>query len=63
MRGGNQIAYYKYNNQTPAPRDFLTSSRIHGCAGGSKKKSNRLLTKIPTFHFPFLGIPENEMIM
>jgi len=41
MRGGNQIAYYKLNNQNPAPRDFLTSSRIHGCAGGSKKKFSR----------------------
>jgi len=42
QRGGSQIAYYKYNNQTPAPRDFLTSSRIHGCAGGSKKKSRKV---------------------
>jgi len=41
-KGGSQIAYYKYNNQTPAPRDFLTSSRIHGCAGGSKKKSRKI---------------------
>lgn len=38
LKGGNQIAYYKFNNQNPAPRDFLTSSRIHGCAGGSRKK-------------------------
>ena len=38
MKGGNQVAYYKYNTQNPAPRDFLTSSRIHGCAGGSKRK-------------------------
>jgi hypothetical protein len=37
MRGGNQIAYYKLNDQNPAPRDFLTSSRIHGCAGGARK--------------------------
>ena len=42
QRGGSQIAYYKYNNQTPAPRDLLTSSRIHGCAGGSKKKSRKV---------------------
>lgn len=42
MKGGSQIAYYKYNNQTPAPRDFLSSSRIHGCAGGSKKKSKKV---------------------
>lgn len=40
-KGGNQIAYYKYNNQTPAPRDFLTSSRLHGCSGGSKRKSRK----------------------
>ncbi len=38
LKGGNKIAYYKLNNQNPAPRDFLTSSRIHGCAGGSRKK-------------------------
>lgn len=43
QRGGSQIAYYKYNNQTPAPRDFLTSSRIHGCAGGSKNKSRKVI--------------------
>lgn len=42
MRGGSQIAYYKYNNQTPAPRDFLTSSRIHGCAGGSRKRTRKV---------------------
>ena len=41
MKGGNQIAYYKFNNQNPAPRDFLTSSIIHGCAGGSRKKIRR----------------------
>ena len=41
QRGGSQIAYYKYNNQTPAPRDFLTSSRLHGCSGGSKRKSRK----------------------
>jgi len=41
MRGGNQIAYYKLNNQNPAPRDFLTSSRINGCAGGANKKFSR----------------------
>jgi hypothetical protein len=42
QRGGSQFAYYKYNNQTPAPRDFLTSSRIHGCAGGSRKQSRKI---------------------
>ena len=42
MRGGNQIAYYKLNTQNPAPRDFLTSSRIHGCAGGGKKMTRKI---------------------
>lgn len=44
-RGGSQITYYKYNNQTPAPRDFLTSSRIHGCSGGAKKYKRKYKTK------------------
>jgi len=45
MRGGNQIAYYKLNNQNPAPRDFLTSSRINGCAGGANKKFSRKMRR------------------
>lgn len=44
-KGGSQITYYKYNNQTPAPRDFLTSSRIHGCSGGAKKYKRKYKTK------------------
>ena len=42
MKGGSQIEYYKLNDQTMAPRDFLTSSRIHGCSGGSKKTKKNL---------------------
>ena len=45
QRGGSNITYYKYNNQTPAPRDFLTSSRINGCSGGAKKYKRKYKTK------------------